>query len=420
MFAAVWLLLGLATALVLPVLRRRRLGWLAPAGAGLAGLAATSTGGWPGPAATTAFGASLNLSRPGLGLLVVGGVALGVSMMLAPRIQGGEVLSIGVIGAASVVALSSAVPMIWSLAVAVAVGSLVVRWIAASPGRATLAAGRIAGLGSATLVAAAGFLPGAGFDTGVGLTPGTRATLSGALLAAGIVAVLGMVPAGGWAAAATSAVRGIDLAPWAILLAPAVLFSAGALLLGLPANARTPLANTLLVLGLISAVFGGVQSLRSLPQSRYGRLLLADLALVAAGLGSGQSPAVLGMYVVVLTHLCAAPLLIHAERAGVERPRRLAWLALTGLPPSPAFWGRFLVLEALAATSGLALIVGLVATAAMLAAAVHALVQPGEPDPDTAMPSIGARVIAWLVAIAVMALGFAPGTIAGHVFGVTT
>jgi hypothetical protein len=416
--AAIWLATGLAAAVVLPPLRRRRLGWIAPAAAGVCGLGAASTGGWPGPAATTAFGASLNLGRPGLGLLVVGGIALGVAMLLAPRIDGGEVLSAGVIGAASVVLLSTAVPIVWSLAVAIAIGALVIRWIAASPGRTTIAAGRVAGMGAAALIGAAGFLPGAGFDTGVGLTPGTRATLSGGLLAAGLVALLGLVPAGGWAAAATSAVRGVDLAPWALLLAPALLLSAAALLPALPAKAQTPLAHTLLVLGLASAVFGGAQALRSSPSSRYGRVLLGDVALVAAGLGSGHPTATLGLYVLVVTHLCAGPLLIHAERAVFDRPRRLAWLALTGLPPSPAFWGRFLVFEALAATSGLALILGLLAGAALLSAVVHAVVRPGDADPDSASGSAMVRVVAWLVAIAAVAVGFAPGAIAGHIFGV--
>src|SRR5258708_1381596 len=131
-----------------------------------------------------------------------------------------------------------------------------VRWIAASPGRAALATGRIAGLGAAALLAAAAFVPRAGPAVD------TRTALAGGLLAGGISAELGLVPLGGWVAGAISAVRSVDLAPWVLLLAPAMLFSVGLLLPLQAPGTRTPLANTLFGLGLATALYNAVQAMR--------------------------------------------------------------------------------------------------------------------------------------------------------------
>src|SRR5437899_11439067 len=172
--------------------------------------------------------------------------------------------------------MGATVAVVWGLAMAVAVGAVTVRWISAAPGRTTLAAGRVAGLGAAALLGGATFLPVAGAAVDA------RRALTGALLAGGVAAIVALVPVGGWAAAAFGNVRGPDLAAWALLVAPALLLSVGVLLPGLPAPARDPLANVLLVLGLMSAIFGGVQALTGPAGSRYGRVLVADLALAAA------------------------------------------------------------------------------------------------------------------------------------------
>src|SRR4029077_11368069 len=92
LLAATWIGAGVLAVLILPAFRRRRLAWLAPAAAGLAGLATASVGTWPGPAGSSAYGADLALGRPGLGLLVAGGLALAATLALAPRLDGGEVL----------------------------------------------------------------------------------------------------------------------------------------------------------------------------------------------------------------------------------------------------------------------------------------------------------------------------------------
>lgn len=412
-YAGVWAACGFLAAALLPLVRRRRLVWLAPAVAGLLGLAASVSDSWPGPTSSAGYGASLTLGHPAVGLLVGAGLALAATFALAPRLEGGEVVAAAVAGAAVVVVLAATVPIIWSVAVAVAVAAVAARWIAATPGRASLAAGRVAGLGAAALLAAAAFVPRAGpaIDT--------RTALAGGLLAGGICALLAIVPLGGWASAAVTALRGADVAPWALLLAPAVLFTAGQLLPLEPLGTRTPLANSLLGLGLVTALFNAVQALRD-RSSAYGRVLIADLALAAAALGTLHPPAQLGGYLIVLSHLCAAPVLLNPARPGLERQRRMAWLSLLTVPPLPGFWGRFLCLQAFSAAGNRVSTPAYVAVAVLTAVAVRGLAGRGaEPAPDTPPAGVGGRALAWVVVAALFGLGLAPAPVAQHVFGVS-
>jgi len=226
------------------------------------------------------------------------------------------------------------------------------------------------------------------------------------------------VPLGGWGAAAVSAVRAADLAPWLLLLAPAVLFTTGIFLPFLPSGSRTPLANTLLGLGLVTAIFSGVQALRD-RQSAYGRVVIADLALAAGALGTLHPPARLGGYLIVLTHLCAAPLLLNPMRIGLERQRRLAWLALTSLPPLPGFWGRFLVMQAFFLGGNRESVPAYLAVGLLTAVSIRALAGRGlPPPPDTPPAGRAQHVAGWLVVAALFGLGLAPEPIARSVFGV--
>jgi len=410
-YAGVWGGCGILTTLLLRMLRRRRLTWLAPAIAGLLALAVRVVDHWPGPDSTAGYGASLVLGHPAVGLLAGAGVALAATMLLAPRLDGSEAIAAGFVGAATVVILAATVPIIWSVAIAAAVAALGVRWISAAPGRPALAAGRIAGIGAAALLAAAAFLPGAG------PTIDSRSALAGGLLAGGVCAELAIVPLGGWGAAAVSAVRAADLAPWLMLLAPAVLFTTGIFLPFLAPGSRTPLANTLLGLGLVTALYSGVQALRD-RGGAYGRVVIADLALAAAALGTQHSPARLGGYLLVLTHLCAGPLLLNPPRPELERQRRLAWLALTSLPPLPGFWGRFLVLQAFFAAGNRVSTPAYIAVALLTAVAIRAVVgRPPAAPPDTPGASHAQQVVGWIVVAALFGLGLAPEPIARSVFG---
>lgn len=408
---AAWAVLGIGACVVLPRLRRRRATALAPLIAAWLGTLAATSGGWPGPLASTSGAGSLTLAREGMGLLLVAGTSAGLTLVLSPSIDGVEALTVGLVGAAAVVMLGSTVPVLWAGAVAVAVAVVAMRWITAAPGRPTLAAARIVALGAAALAAAATLLPAASAGSV------SRATVAGILLAAGVCALLAVVPLGGWATAAGGALRGGDLAPWLLVLAPAVLLSAAAIVPSLTQDARTPFADALLGLGLSSAIFGGVQACRAGAPTRFRRLMVADLALAAAGIGTLQAPGRLGALLIVLTELAAAPLLLHVPRLGLERPHRISWLAVSGLPPAPAFWGRLLVLEALATTGGVALAAGLAASAALLATAARGLIAEGEPPGEGVPAGRPLRLLGWAVCLSALALGFAPAAIAGQVFG---
>jgi formate hydrogenlyase subunit 3/multisubunit Na+/H+ antiporter MnhD subunit len=201
-----------------------------------------------------------------------------------------------------------------------------------------------------------------------------------------------------------------------LLLAPAVLISAFAMPGALPLVARLAFQHTVLACGLISAVWAGVQTLRAGPATRYGRLALGDLGLVAAAIGTGEPAALGGGLVLILTHLVVGPLLLQPRRSGLGPPRRLAWLALCGLPPSPAFWGRFLVLEACTAFGATAEVACLVAGGLVTVAAVLAVARGDQPAGGE--PAPGHRVVAaWVVAMLALAIGLLPMGAVHLVFG---
>ena len=82
-------------------------------------------------------------------------------------------------------------------------------------------------------------------------------------------------------------------------------------------------------------------SLRAGPATRYGRVALADLGLVAAGIGTGEPAAVGGGLVLILTHLVVAPLLLQsaAARARVHPAGWSGWPSAGCPPPRPSGGG---------------------------------------------------------------------------------
>lgn len=368
-------------------------------------LAAARSGTGPRPLA----GGPLSLPREGAGLLAASALALWVCLLLADRLDGRELLGIGTVGAAVVLILSTGSPLLFGVAALLGVAALTVRWITAAPSRATLAAGRVAGTGAAALVAASIVLSAVSADAEPGLV--------GGLLVVGVLALAGVVPLGGWAAGAVGLLRAPEIATWLLLLAPAVLLGAFSIPAALPILGRLDFDHTLLACGLLSAVWGAVQSLRALPGSRYGRLALADLGLLAAGIGSGEGVALTGGLVLILAHLVAAPLLLQPSRSGLGPPRRLVWLALSGLPPSPAFWGRFLVLQGCVAVSGTLAACLLVAAGLMTLAAVLAVAR-GERGEELPTPPHQVAA-AWALGAVALLVGLLPIGAVHVVFGLT-
>ena len=208
-------------------------------------------------------------------------LAATLCLLLAPPPDSGEVLVIAACGALSALALATGSPLTWGLCFLAAFALFGVRWVSTAPARATLAAARVATLGAAALVAAAPFLP---VDP-TSLPP--RAHIAGGLLAGGVAAGFALVPVGGWVAGGSRLVRGASLAPWALLLVPALVLTTQPLQGMLPTEARLTFAAVLLPAGTVSAVWGALRGSRGRPtRERYPRVLLADLGLVAMGLAT--------------------------------------------------------------------------------------------------------------------------------------
>jgi hypothetical protein len=407
--AAGWLALGL---LASALLRRRTARWVAVVplvGAGLTLLATrSSTVAVPlgGLAAIT------GLDRAGQGVLIAAGLSMTLVVLLQPSIDVSVGRTIGMVGAAATVAMASSDPLVTALALTVAVATLALRWIGQAPGKATLAAGRIAGTGTMALVAASPFLPLTGF------TSGDRPVVVAALLATGVAALLGVYPLGGWAAGIIASLRPIDVAPWLVLLVPVVLLIAERIPGGVLGEGSPVFEHVLLVVGLGSAVWGGLWAVRGPAATRYGRVFMADVSLcIAAVEGAAVSPAITGALIILVTHLTLAPILLRSEGTGLLWPRRAAWALLSGVPPSPAFWGRLLLLEALAAGNIGSTVAAVIAMAAIFIAAVMACATRRR-----VVPAVGGRgrlydLVAWLLVAVGIAIGLAPQSVSGFVFG---
>jgi hypothetical protein len=364
-----------------------------------------------------------DLSREGAGLLIAALVGLGVCVALSVRLDGVEVVGIGAAGAAAVLVVGARSPLLFGVGALLAATALALRWISAAPGRSTMAAGRVTGAGAAALLGASIFLP-------LGSQPGPTADAVGmvaGLLSAGLAGTVALVPVGGWAAGAMAELRAPEAAIWLLLLAPAVTLSAVAIPAELPLLARLDIEHTLLVCGLLSAGWAGIQALRarsrvsagSLPLSAvslsYRRLALGDLGLVMAAIGTGQPQAGAAALLLVLTHLVAAPVLLHDSRRGLGAPRRLLRLAVSGLPPSPSFWGRLLVLEACAGFGAAVLVAGLVVEGLMTFAGIVAVAwEDAEGERRAGVAEVAAG---WAVTLVAVVMAAAPAAATHLIFG---
>jgi len=407
--AAVWLGLGLVGATILRRRTARLIAVIPIAGAVLTLFATRS--------ATPAIplgglAAITGLDRAGQGALVASALSLALVIALHPSVEVSLARTIGIVGGAATIAMASTDALVTALALMAAVATLALRWIGLAPGRATLAAGRVAGSGSAALVAASPFLPLSGFTTGA------RPLLVGALFALGVAALLAIYPLGGWAAGVLGALRPLDVAPWLVVLVPVVLLIAERVPTGVLGDGIPVFEHVLLVIGLGSAVWGGVWAVRGPARMRYGRIFMADVALcIAAVGGTRSSPAVTGALIIVLTHLTVAPILLRPLDAGLVWPRRAASALLSGVPPSPTFWGRFLLLEALAAGNVGSTIAAVIAMTAIFVATVMACSMKGSVIAGAAWLSRLPEAVAWVLVAAGIAIGIAPRVLSVFVFG---
>ncbi len=107
------------------------------------------------------------------------------------------------------------------------------------------------------------------------------------MLAIGMAALLAVYPLGGWAAGLLGSLRPLDVAPWLVLIVPAVLLIAERIPGGVLGDGVPVFEHLLLLIGLGSAVWGGVWAVRGTARTRYGRIFMADIALAVAAVGVG-------------------------------------------------------------------------------------------------------------------------------------
>ena len=402
--AGLWLALGVLSTASSKLLKQHYVPALAVFVGGIAALAVT-TGTTAGAGGG---GQAWVLDREGAGLLVVAGVATSVALLIGPAAGEGGIL-IGVVGAAIVLALSAANPLFWGAAMLAASFGLGLRWLATSPGKHTLAGARVAVLGAAVFVATAPFLPVANAQS----VPWS--VLAGSMLAGATAALLALVPIGGWAVAATRHLPPAELAVWMLLIVPAVLIGVEQFGVALTPTAQTMLDRYLLMGGLLSAVWGGYHALRADGATRFARIFLADVGLCAAGLGSAGKPGADGCLILILVHLTVAPLLVHQPRPGLRWARWTAWLTLTGIPPLPTFWGRFLVVEGCFASGALPGLLAVFAIALLTGTALRHL-RSTEPAGDLAAAGWVARGAAWSMSLIAVAVGLIPAAAVHLVF----
>lgn len=408
--AAIWAGAGIGAGALLPALRLRRLGILVP----LAGLAAVltvsvSSAAVPGAGAPGGLG----LDRISVGLIAAAAGSLAATMFLSPAVEATQLRTVGLAAAAVVVALSTSSAIVWAVALVGSLCVLALRWISSAPGRATFAAGRVAVPGAAALLGAAPFLP------VVGVLTGPRPVLVSGLLACGVASIAGLLPLGGWTIGALTSVSAVDSAVWAGLVAPAALLAAQRLELQLPPLALVYFEGILTVLGLASALWQGINAHRVAGRARYARVLLADIALAAAAIGTGHATVALtSLLLLTITHLTAAPLLLHSTDVH-PRARRLAWLLLCGVPPGPSFWGRLAVIEALSQSSFWGMVAALVAMALLFVSALLAAVGADVPRAaGSRLRLITSEPVGWCVVGGGLAAGLAPAATLALVFGV--
>ena len=408
--AAVWAGTGIAGGALLPPLRLRRLGIVVP----LAGLAVVltvslSSAAVPGSAPP----ATLGLDRVSEGLIAAAAGSLVATLLLAPSIDAAPLRTVGLASAAVVVALASGNAIVWSVALVGSLCVLALRWISASPGRATFTAGRVAVPGAAALLGAAPFLP------VIGVLAGARPVLASGLLACGIAAIAGLLPLGGWTIGALTTVAAADSAVWVVLLSPAVLLSALRLEPVLPPLALSYFEGILTVLGLVSALWQGISAHRLTGRARYVRVLLADVALAATAIGTGHAAQALpALLLLAVTHMATSPLLLQDAEVR-PRARPVTWLLLCGLPPGPSFWGRFAVVEALSQSSFWGMVVALVVMALLFVAAlVASMRRDARPSEPLGLRRVTSEGAAWAVFGGGLVAGLVPGAALTLIFGV--
>jgi hypothetical protein len=408
--AAVWVVAGIAGSAALPALRLRRAAAVLPGLGLLAVLLAAVSPSVAVPTADTGLGPVLD--RTAQGVLAVSAVSAFLFLVRSARIQGPELRTFGVCGAAAVIVLTVAQPVVWAITLLIAMAVMGLRWVSIAPARATLATGRAALAGAAGLLAAAPLLPVSVSNLDA------RPLIVAGIVGTAVAILLGVVPVGGWALAALTSLPAVEVAAWPLVLLPALLLAVARAPAGLPAVSVVIFGHILLLAGLLGAAWQAIQAARG-AGPRYVRVLLADVGLATAAIGVGlPGLALAAVLLTIVTHLILAPLLLDGDRLA-GRPRSLAWALLSGLPPAPSFWARLLVLEGMADIGGQAIAAALLAAAALTLASLLAMRRsaPRRAAPVTTPAGWLPAVVDWTLLGAGAAVGLMPSGILGLLFG---
>lgn len=193
----------------------------------------------------------------------------------------------------------------------------------------------------------------------IGGTPEPSVLGAAVLLPAGILMLVGLLAAGGLSPLAAGMV-GMERFPWDVFPRAAAVTA----LIRVVALTLAPHESRLEVLLIAMTLVGWIAAIvrRDEPAGRRDLLLIPSLmwltgACVAAWeagspqlAGRSGMPSVLhGIWLCMIADALASLAVTAAESAG-ERAvwlRRLGLLALSGVPPFPAFWGRLWILTAL-------------------------------------------------------------------------
>lgn len=276
---------------------------------------------------------------------------------------------------------------------------LIVRWMTLAPGGATLTAGRAVGLSTGAFLAVTPFL----LDVGAAGS-GARTDVIAGLLAVSFAVPLGLLPVGGWAIGVFSLLPRREVLVWIAVVVPAAVLSLSSTLTRIGDPERQVLTVVLLVSALTTAVWSGVGALRVQGADRYLRCFVADVALAVVGIVSATADGRKGALLIVIGHICLSPLLFTTVS---ERIGRYGWLLLSGLPFSPFWWARLLVVEACFAHNGFAVPLTLLALFVIGIASCHSAVQGWRVHSTTSQQPLH-RFLAYGVVVVATVVGIVP------------
>lgn len=340
----------------------------------------------------------LALGRLAVGLLVGGLAALALELVIAGndgQDAGATALTV-VLGAPAALTLTSDSLPVVAFSTAMLMGAVWVRWQrVAGPQLLVRSLGRQTVIVFSALLAAAAILP----SVRLGAAP---PLLESVLLAGAVAGEMGVLPFSGWAGAS------MRLGPressfWRIWMVPVGLLLEARLVAASPTSVATSLRELLIGLGLATALFWGARALLGPEEGRYPRILACDVGLMCTAIAFATGQGLAAALVLLLVHWLAGSLFI--AKSGV-RPKLLAWIGISGVPPFGGFAGRILLVITAASFSPTLAVLVLLVVGLQLGAAAVGMRTNVASRPTTSSPP--RELIGLIVAVSGLVLGVVP------------